>query len=824
MWKSKWAWITKDPGPLIQRCFFRQCFSLSVQGYIKIHISADSRYKFYIDGQWIGEGPAAGDLLNYRYETYGFEKVIKLGAGRHIVAVEVLSYGRAGPLNEIHERGGLIVEGGVFDEKGVELTDLTTPGDWRVCEDPSFGADFSLGGVPFYCAVGFTENIDFRQAVGNWLDLEYDDNAWAVPVPIAGGGGAMFSDPPTLTISPWLLTPREIPPMEKVPQRFSRVMSCDAERKLHSWQSLIEGGRPLTVPAKSRVSVILAPESYVTAYPEVELEGGYNSVVRLTYGESFSCKWDKDVRDDPDGKDIEGYSDTLVAGNGRYFYTPVQWRAFRFLKVDIQTADTPLVFHRLSLCCTSYPMKLKAAWRCDRSLLNDLWPVSWRSLRTAAHEHLQDSPYYERLQYVGDSNIQALTIQGLTGDVRLWKRAVLDFNASRLPMGLTQSRYPSRHIQVIPAFSLVYIVMVKEYYLHTEDRQTVQFCLRGLTQIIDWFSDYLTSDGYLGTLPWWNFVDWAKEWPSGDPSGAPYGPDKRKPSATLNFHFIWALQSLAQIYEWLEDADKAALFRAQAQEVLAAVRAHFWDPRKELFAEDLTKTTYSEHANTLAILTDAAEYSVLQKIAESLDNCNSLIASGYQFEFHLARAFSKVNRVDLMLKRLDQWQKIFDLHLVTTPERQPGEGLIQRSDNHAWSAWTPYWMLSEVLGIKPLEPGFKKIQIKPQLGGLRFIEASMPLPSGLLKLRVEVTENLWTISGELPSATYTLEDPSGKVHEFSGGEVNLNGCFSLPKGAHISSVEIDLRGTDCSIVRCGGASIARGTPRRLPDSRTARLT
>jgi alpha-L-rhamnosidase len=372
--------------------------------------------------------------------------------------------------------------------------------------------------------------------------------------------------------------------------------------------------------------------------------------------------------------------------------------------------------------------------------------------------------------------IQALTIFRLTGDVRLWKRAVLDFNASRLPMGLTQSRYPSCQVQVIPTFSLVYINMIEEYLLHTGDSQTVRRCLRGLEQIVDWFTDHLTADEALGILPWWNFVDWTREWPGGDPSGMTSAePHNKKPSSTHNFLFASAMQSLSRIYQWLGEREKSAQMNKRAEGLLGVIGKIFRDPQTGLFIENPDSDVCSEHANVLAILTDAVPPDEQCEIAKSLDGQAPLIRCGYQFEFYLARALSKTGRNDLMVNRLNHWQKVFDLHLVTTPERRLEEGAVSRSDNHAWSAWTPHWMLSEVLGVQPVTPGFKEIRICPDLGGLAFAEGDMPLPTGVLRLRVEENETGWSISGELPPAVYQLKDLSGKVHELSGGAVDLTG-------------------------------------------------
>jgi alpha-L-rhamnosidase len=225
----------------------------------------------------------------------------------------------------------------------------------------------------------------------------------------------------------------------------------------------------------------------------------------------------------------------------------------------------------------------------------------------------------------------------------------------------------------------------------------------------------------------------------------------------------------------LGEREKSAQMNKRAEGLLGVIGKIFRDPQTGLFIENPDSDVCSEHANVLAILTDAVPPDEQCEIAKSLDGQAPLIRCGYQFEFYLARALSKTGRNDLMVNRLNHWQKVFDLHLVTTPERRLEEGAVSRSDNHAWSAWTPHWMLSEVLGVQPVTPGFKEIRICPDLGGLAFAEGDMPLPTGVLRLRVEENETGWSISGELPPAVYQLKDLSGKVHELSGGAVDLTG-------------------------------------------------
>ena len=119
-----------------------------------------------------------------------------------------------------------------------------------------------------------------------------------------------------------------------------------------------------------------------------------------------------------------------------------------------------------------------------------------------------DTPYWEQLQYVGDTRIQALISYAVTGDDRLAKQAIQNFDDSRIPEGLTQSRYPTSQPQIIPTFSLLWIGMLHDYWMYRPDPSPVKAALPGTRTVLTWFSQYEQPDGLLRKLPWWSFIDW----------------------------------------------------------------------------------------------------------------------------------------------------------------------------------------------------------------------------------------------------------------------------------------------------------------------------
>jgi len=126
-----------------------------------------------------------------------------------------------------------------------------------------------------------------------------------------------------------------------------------------------------------------------------------------------------------------------------------------------------------------------------------------------------DTPYWERLQYVGDTRIQALISYTVAGDDRLARQAIQAINDSRIPDGITQSRYPSS----LPAihnqtFSLLWVGMVHDSGSIATMLISCAPQLGGTRAVLDWFLRHQRPDGLLRRLPWWVFVDWSEGLPS----------------------------------------------------------------------------------------------------------------------------------------------------------------------------------------------------------------------------------------------------------------------------------------------------------------------
>ena len=198
---------------------------------------------------------------------------------------------------------------------------------------------------------------------------------------------------------------------------------------------------------------------------------GAGSTIRLTYAEALvDSQGVKGNRNEIEGKHIVGiFDEFLPDGSEKRPFMPLAWRTWRYLQLDVTTTDQPLHIDNLRSWFTAFPFEERARFQSDDPVLSQIWQIGWRTARLDAHDTYMDTPYWERMQYIGDTRIQALISYNVAGDDRLARQAIQAFNDSRIADGITRSRYPSSVTQIIPTFSLLWIGMVHDFWQYRGD-------------------------------------------------------------------------------------------------------------------------------------------------------------------------------------------------------------------------------------------------------------------------------------------------------------------------------------------------------------------
>ncbi|HLP15244.1 MAG TPA: alpha-L-rhamnosidase C-terminal domain-containing protein [Bacteroidota bacterium] len=720
VWSARWITSPDITGREYGVYLFRKTFVVdsSATRFI-VHVSADNRYKLFVNERYVCNGPARGDLLKWYFESVDIAPYLK--KGKNCITAVVWNFSDLRPLAQVSGITGFILQGNGETERVIN-----TDSSWRVTRDLSY-APLPVNLNQYY-VTGPGERFDCARHPWNWMQSEYDDARWSRVKKLEHGT-------PVLSFREWggvsehVLYTREIPLMEEHTQRFSSIRRADLAGITDQF---LEGGRSVTIPAHTTATILFDQSHLTNAYPVLKFSGGKNSELSLTYAESLvDEKGEKGNRNDIDRKHIIGNKDIIIADGGDYrTFSTLWWRTFRYVEMTVETHDEPLSLQEFSSVFTGYPFVERATFACDDSLLSRIWNVGWRTQRLCAGETYFDCPYYEQLQYVGDTRIQALVSSYVSGDTRLMRSAIASIHDSRLPFGITQSRYPSAQTQIIPPFSLLWTAMVHDYWMIDDDANFVRSNIPCIMDVLNWYESKIDSTGMCGRMEWWNFIDWVRDekWEQGTPPGL-----HTSHSSIITLQYAYALQKAADLLRTFGFKEESSRYARLAASISTAVYRNCYDVQRGLIADTPEKESFSQHANVLAILTSAIPKAAQARVMEQVVKGKGMAQSSLYFRYYLTEALAKSGLADRYADMLDPWTQMLERGLTTFAE----EPDPTRSDCHAWSASPVYYFLSLVCGVQPAAPGFKSVRIEPHPGRLKWINGSMPHRLGMIRVALK---------------------------------------------------------------------------------------
>ncbi|MDR3751453.1 MAG: alpha-L-rhamnosidase C-terminal domain-containing protein [Terracidiphilus sp.] len=722
------GWISHPTAPLRDPVVlhFRRALTLdAVPASYVVRVSADNRFILYVNGKRVGDGPARGDLAHWRYEKFDLAPLLR--PGENFITATVWNFGVYAPVAQFSDRTAFLLE-----SEAAGANSISTPKDWMV-EVEEGHTPLGRNAVSFqaYMATGPGEQIDAAHYDWNWSTPAGSGAAGAWVPAATPLRDSIYShvnrghSADTTGDNAWGLVPDRLPHMEYSPTSTGQTVRTELPA-LKAFPAA-----PVTVPASSHVRLLLDRKTLTTSYPLLTVSGGKDSQIRITYSEALYDKnGHKGDRDEVGDRTARGFADNFLPDGGAHrYFQPLWWRTWRYMELDIHTGAEPLQLESLTASFTAYPFEERATFQSGDPELDKIWEISWRTARLDAHETYMDTPYYEQLQYVGDTRVQALISYAVTGDDRLALQALSAFNQSRIPDGITHSRYPSSLTQLIPTFSLLWVGMVRDNWLYRPDPEPARASLGGTRTVMDWFAGYEQPDGLLHELPWWSFVDWV-------PTGEIPTYDAKGESCVTTLQYLGALEDAAALENGLGDPLRATRYEARAAHVRTGLQSKCWSASRGLVADTPDLKGSSQQANILGVLYDIVPKDRQQEVLHRMlaidpgSTPDGILSASYYFRFYLARALEHAGMADEYLNSIGPWRKLLPLHFSTWPE-VPGD---TRSDSHAWTSHPIYDLLTLVAGIEPASPGFATVRIAPNLGTLPALTATYPHPQGTIKV------------------------------------------------------------------------------------------
>jgi len=386
----------------------------------------------------------------------------------------------------------------------------------------------------------------------------------------------------------------------------------------------------------------------------------------------------------------------------------------------------------------SYPQSGRGAFSCSDSVLSRIWEVGAHTLRCCAEDTYTDCPSYEQVHWAGDARNEALIDWVLNGDPRLWRRCLLQTGESLERSPITESHTPSAWVNIIPAWSALWMISCWEYLLFTGDTEASEKLLSRVDRNIAGLKAHLNRAG-LFEINAWNMFDWAEM--------------DTPPDAVVthqNCFIVFALRKSALMAEQLGHLSFANAWNCLADHLAEAINAKLWNDSKGAFTDclrgDQQSKMFSQQTQTVAYMSGVAT-------GERAERCRKIIshppdgfvrAGSPFFEFFLLEILQQENQTEEFIETVKKdWGFMVEMGAGTFWEMWScrNGGRLTRSHCHAWSAAPTFFLSSYILGVKPGGPGFNPVLVAPHPGNLRWCRGRVPTPLGDIELQWESEKN-----------------------------------------------------------------------------------
>jgi hypothetical protein len=538
-------------------------------------------------------------------------------------------------------------------------------------------------------------------------------------------------------------------------------------------------GALLHMPAGVGVSFLIDFGKEVTGFPRFRVRGAKGGeVIDLGYGEvlhdargGFVPQSDGKLgRLNPD-RDGVHYADRYLCAPGTQTFQTFDKRGFRYLQLDVRNADG-IELDDVSIQFSTYPVQYRGAFSSSDERLNKIWETGRWTCQLNMEDGYTDCPWRERGQWWGDARVEALINYYAFGDTDLIKKCLRQQGQSLNDEGLTWGVYPTDWDGGrLPSFTLIWVSTLWDAYEYTGDIGIVRELFPKIRTSLDkFFAPRIGPRGLLKDIPYWVFIDWAPV-------------DDKGEVGSLNAYYYDALRSAARMAHLLGDPS-AAEYEKRAEDVKAALNRQLWDAQAHAYRDSIQpdgklSPKITQQTNSLCVLYDiapAAEQARILDYVYAPANKGKVVEAGSPyFSYYQLAALYHAGRDQQALTYIrERWGRMLDWGATTWWEMwTPGASFC-----HGWSGGPTYNLPAEILGIKPLKPGFAEVLIEPQWVGLEHASALVPTVKGDVGVAWQRDEKARTaaIRVEIP------KDVPAEVVIPGEGTVKVNKKTTLPKG------------------------------------------
>ena len=505
---------------------FRGIFMAKGNQNYTLKITASSLYRIYLNGEFLGYGPARASHGYFRIDEYDLSKRIK--KGENIVAVEVAGY-NVNSYYTLDQPSFLQAE----IQSGRKIV-LATGSDQGF---ETFQVKERLQKVERYSTQrAFTENYRLKNSFDQWKKLKQ------IPVE-----SLKLTNFPAVKLLPRNLLIPEFDVVRPVsvyskgtikyikPEKYIKYASLtginDSSLRKGFNETELEVIPSLTIqeirndtqetiakPFAVNNKIPLTGNEFCTFDFGIDLSGFIGAKISCTEPSKVFFYFDEIlINGDVNSKIRMPAVNNLVTYElepGLYNVETFESYTFKYLKIIVLKGDCQI--HDVYLREYAYPENNKASFNSSNTKLNDIFKASRQSLRQNTLDAFIDCPSRERGAWLADSYFTAIMEKDFTGHSAVarnfFENYALPERFANLPEGMVPMCYPADHYsgRFIPNYAMWFIIQVNDYARRGGDPVLIASLKPRIEGILNYFSAFENEDGLLEKLKSWIFVEWSK--------------------------------------------------------------------------------------------------------------------------------------------------------------------------------------------------------------------------------------------------------------------------------------------------------------------------
>lgn len=415
--------------------------------------------------------------------------------------------------------------------------------------------------------------------------------------------------------------------------------------------------------------------------------------------------------------------------------TPPEWGVvlpFRWVEIEGWAGELSSVHVRRRAAFARAWNDDAAAFASSDGGLNAIWDLCRYSIKATTFAGVYVDGDRERIAYEADAYLNQLSHYACDPDPQM-ARDTFD----RL---LKYPTWPSE-------WALHMIFIAHADWMQTGDTAWIAERFDALKPKL--LEERALADGLLGSdaeqIRWNDIVDW--------PPVERDGFENSPVNVVINAFYLRALALMAEMARALGRSEEAGGFEARRRAVNAAFQKAFFDPSRGLYRDGREVEHVSLHSNLFPLafgLVPPVYRAGIVAYAQSRGMACSVYPAQYLMEGLFEYGDAAV-AMDLMMAPGDRsWRHMVESGTTITWEAWDQRYKPNQDWNHAWGAAPANLLPRYVLGVRPLEPGWKTVLVRPHPGKLSECTGKVPTPRGPVEVAWKQTDASFTVTVALP--------------------------------------------------------------------------